>query len=206
MYGEEGPVQERSQETRNRILQHAVRLFAEKGYEATGVAEICAASGTSKGAFYHHFPSKQAMFIALLKDWLQGLDVELGRALQSSTSVPEGLMAMAGQMKSVFSAAGGGVQLFLEFWQQARRDPEVWKEFIAPYRRYQEYFAGIVRRGIDEGSLRPLDPQVAGQTLVALAVGILVQGVLDPKGAAWDEVTRDAVQMVITGMSSEVAS
>jgi hypothetical protein len=104
-------------------------------------------------------------------------------------------------MKKVFSAADGSVQLFLEFWQQARRDPKVWKEFISPYRRYTEYFAGIVRRGVEEGSLRPVDPQVAGQTLVALAVGILVQGVLDPEGAAWDRVTRDAVRMVITGMS-----
>jgi AcrR family transcriptional regulator len=195
-------VQERSRETRNRILQRAVRLFAEKGYEATGVAEICRSSDVSKGSFYHHFPSKQAMFIELLKDWLQGLDEGLGSALKSSGSVPEGLVSMAGQMKKVFSAADGSVHLFLEFWQQARRDPKVWKEFISPYRRYTEYFAGIVRRGIEEGSLRPIDPHVAGQTLVALAVGILVQGVLDPKGAAWDKVTRDALRMVINGMSS----
>jgi len=195
-------MQARSQETRKRILRSAVRLFSERGYEATGVAQICRDSEASKGAFYHHFPSKQALFIDLLKDWLRGLDAELGRALKSSASVPDGLVAMAGRMKSVFSAADGSIQLFLEFWQQARRDTGVWKEFIAPYRRYQEYFAGIIKRGVDEGSLRPLDPRVAGQTFVALAVGMLVQGVLDPDGAAWDKVTRDAVRMVITGMSS----
>jgi AcrR family transcriptional regulator len=195
-------VQERSQETRRRILRAAVKLFAEKGYEASGVAELCARSAVSKGSFYHHFSSKQTLFLKLLKDWLAGIDVELASALQSATSVPEGLVAMAGQMKGVFSAADGSIQLFLEFWQQARRDPEVWEEFIAPYRRYQEYFARIIARGIDEGSIRPLDPKVAGQALVALAVGILVQDVLDPKGGPWDRVAVDAVAMLVSGMKS----
>ena len=193
-------MQERSQETRSRILQSAVKLFAEKGYEASGVAEICARSTVSKGSFYHHFHSKQSLFIELLKDWLQGLDVELARALRSATSVPEGLLAMAGQMKGVFSAADGSIQLFLEFWQQARREPRVWKEFISPYRRYQQYFGKVIARGIEEGSIRPLDAKVAGQALVALAVGILVQGVLDPKGGQWDKVARNAVEMLVSGM------
>ena len=193
-------MQERSQETRSRILQSAVKLFAEKGYEASGVAEICSQSTVSKGSFYHHFHSKQSLFIELLKDWLQGLDVELARVLRSATSVPEGLLAMAGQMKGVFSAADGSIQLFLEFWQQARREPRVWKEFISPYRRYQQYFGRIIARGIDEGSIRPLDAKVAGQALVALAVGILVQGVLDPKGGQWDKVARNAVEMLVSGM------
>jgi AcrR family transcriptional regulator len=196
-------MQVRSEETRNKILQSSMKLFADKGYDATGVAEICDVSAVSKGAFYHHFPTKQSVFLELLKDWLQGLDVELGRAMGRAETVPEGLMAMAGETRGVFSAADGRIQLFFEFWQQARRDPEVWKEFIAPYRRYQEYFAGIVEKGIEEGSLKAIDAQVAGQALVALALGIVIQGVVDPGGAAWDQVARDAVQLLLTGISTK---
>jgi AcrR family transcriptional regulator len=199
---QEKNVQTRSGETRGRIIQAALRLFAEKGYDPTGVAEICLASDVSKGAFYHHFPSKQSIFLELLQEWLKALDIELGRAMDSSRSVPEGLLAMAYQMQGVFSAADGRIHLFLEFWQQARRDPQIWKEFIAPYRRYQDFFARVIQKGIDEGSFRPIDPQVAGQSLVALAVGILVQGVLDPHGADWDRMTRDSVQLLISGMSA----
>jgi len=195
-------MQTRSEETRGRIVQSALKLFADQGYDATGVAEICKSSGVSKGAFYHHFPSKQAVFLVLLQEWLQSLDKELGRAMSASSNVPEGLLAMASEMQGVFAAADGRLSLFLEFWQQARRDPAVWKELIAPYRRYRDYFAQIVQTGIDEGSLRPVDAQAAGQALVALAVGIVVQGVLDPGGAQWDVVTRDALQLLITGLSS----
>jgi AcrR family transcriptional regulator len=195
-------VQARSEETRGKIISAALKLFAEKGYDPTGVAEICDASEVSKGAFYHHFPSKQSVFLVLLQEWLQGLDSALAMVMEGATSVPEGLLAMASQMQGVFSAADGRIHLFLEFWQQARRDTEIWKEFIAPYRRYQDFFARIIQKGIDEGSLRPIDPQVAGQSLVALAVGILVQGVLDPKGADWDRMTLDSVKLLISGMAS----
>jgi AcrR family transcriptional regulator len=193
-------MQLRSEETRQKITQSALKLFADKGYDATGVAEICESSEVSKGAFYHHFPSKQAIFLELLKEWLASLDAELGRAMGRSATVPEGLLAMASEMKEVFSAADGRLPLFMEFWQQARRDPLVWKEFISPYRRYQEFFARIVQKGIDEGSLKPLDANAAGQTLVAIAVGIVVQGVIDPKAAAWDEVARGAVELLISGL------
>jgi AcrR family transcriptional regulator len=196
-------MQVRSEETRNKILQSRMKLFADKGYDATGVAEICDNSEVSKGAFYHHFPSKQSVFLELLKDWLQGLDVELGKAMGRAQNVPEGLMAMAGETRGVFSAADGRIQLFFEFWQQARRDPEVWKEFIAPYRRYQDYFAGIVEKGIAEGSIKPINAQVAGQALVALALGIVIQGVVDPGGAAWDGVAQSAVELFLTGISAE---
>lgn len=194
-------MQPRSEETRERILQSALKLFSEKGYSETGVAEICDASEVSKGAFYHHFPTKQAIFIELLEIWLKGVDAELAKAASRAQNVPEGLLAMAAETREVFSAADGRLNIFLEFWQQARKDPEIWKVFISPYRRYQEYFSTVVRKGIEEGSFRPLDPDLAGQALVALAVGIVIQGVLDPKGMPWDTVARDAVRLLIDGMA-----
>jgi AcrR family transcriptional regulator len=61
-------VQGRSVETRKRILTASLRLFAARGFNATGVAEICSACGVSKGAFYHHFASKQTVFLELMRD------------------------------------------------------------------------------------------------------------------------------------------
>jgi AcrR family transcriptional regulator len=193
-------MQTRSGETRGRIAQAALRLFGEKGYDATGVAEICSTAEVSKGAFYHHFPTKQQLFVELLESWLKGVDESLAGAAKAAPSVPEGLLAMAAATREVFASADGRLEIFLEFWEQARHDQAIWKAFIAPYRRYREFFAGIVTRGIREGSFRDVDAQAAGQALVALAVGIVVQGVLDPEGAAWDEVTRDAVKLLIEGM------
>jgi TetR/AcrR family transcriptional repressor of nem operon len=45
--------------------------MAEKGYAATTVEEICAKAGVTKGAFFHHYPSKQSLTVAAVNDWAQ---------------------------------------------------------------------------------------------------------------------------------------
>jgi AcrR family transcriptional regulator len=197
----EGIVQERSVETRGRILQAAMRLFADSGYDATGVAEICDKSGLSKGAFYHHFPSKQAVFLALLDDWLGGLDAGmLASDTAAAASVPELFLSMARRTREVFSMADGRLSIFLEFWAQARKDPEIWTRTVAPFHRYRDIFAGLIRRGIEEGSLRAVNADMAASALVSLAVGVILQGVVDPNGARWDEVMVSCVELLFSGM------
>lgn len=58
----------RKQETRDRILEAALEVFAEKGYHETNVDDIVNASNTSKGGFYFHFPSKREIFLTLIDE------------------------------------------------------------------------------------------------------------------------------------------
>ena len=51
-------------DTRTRFLDSALRVLRQRGYAATRVDDLCAATGLSKGAFFHHFPSKEALALA----------------------------------------------------------------------------------------------------------------------------------------------
>jgi AcrR family transcriptional regulator len=192
--------QQRALETRAKILAAAVERFSRHGYDATGVAAICEEAGVSKGAFYHHFPGKQALFLALLEEWLSGLDARMAMMLEGAPSVSEGLLAMAGVMPSIFADARGRIPLFLEFWIQASRDPEVWKATVAPYRRYRNYFSSLISAGISQGSLTPVNPDVAAAIMVSFAVGLLVQGAVDTEGADWGTAAREGMRILLDSM------
>ncbi len=56
-------------EARARLLQAAQSLVRHRGFAATSVDDLCAAAGVTKGAFFHHFPSKEALGVALIDDW-----------------------------------------------------------------------------------------------------------------------------------------
>ncbi len=58
---------DRGQATRAHILQVATELFAAQGYEATSIEVVLKASGVSRGALYHHFANKEALFTAVLE-------------------------------------------------------------------------------------------------------------------------------------------
>jgi AcrR family transcriptional regulator len=58
---------------RELLLDAARYLFWEKGYAATGVAELLHRAGVNSGSFYHVFASKEALLLAVLDDYLEGL-------------------------------------------------------------------------------------------------------------------------------------
>ena len=136
----------------------------------------------------------------LLEDWLSILDLQMASLLAGGQSVSEGLVRSAGVIGMVFDSASGLLPMFLEFWRESSHDPQVWQATIAPYRRYQELFAGVVRMGVEDGSLRPVDPDCTARVIVALALGLILQGVIDPNGAAWNEVTRQGMQFLMEGI------
>src|SRR5262245_50445770 len=61
--------QARGVATRRRVLQAAESLFARRGYDATGMADVADRAGIGVGTLYHHFPDKRALLLALIDDW-----------------------------------------------------------------------------------------------------------------------------------------
>ena len=54
--------------TKRKIFEASMKLFAEKGYEATSVEEITATVGVAKGTLYYHFSSKEEIFNFLIEE------------------------------------------------------------------------------------------------------------------------------------------
>jgi AcrR family transcriptional regulator len=91
---------ERSATTREAIVAAATRLFAERGYEATGIDEVARAAGVSKGALYHHYSDKPDVLAAVYED------VE--------TKVVERLVAVASRETDPLEAVRAGAHAFLD--------------------------------------------------------------------------------------------
>lgn len=198
-------IQQRAVATRAGLLEAARECFTRHGYAATGVAEICAAADVSKGAFYHHFASKQALFVALLNDWLAALDAQFNLIRSSTSGTVVALLQMADLMRPIFQEECEQLPILFEFWTQARRDPLVWQATIAPYRRYQTLFADMIRQGIADGQLKPANAEHVAQMLVSLAIGMLLQAMLDPDGADWGDVAQDSVRLFMQGLFADRA-
>ena len=194
-------MQLRSEETQARILEAAVKQFSVSGYNKASVDSICDQAGVSKGAFYHHFKTKQDVFLALLDGWLQTFD----KAIEASkdSSVPETFQMMTEYFPYIFQSASDNLPMFLEFLLQASRDETVWQASIAPYRRYHKHFASLIKKGIAEGSFADVDPNLAARLIVSAAMGLLLQSLLDPEGAKWEKVARETVQVMMKGLLKE---
>lgn len=71
---------ERGQATRAHLIEVATRLFATHGYDGTSIEAVLAESGVSRGSLYHHFPGKEALYLAVF----EVLGDQLGAAVMSA--------------------------------------------------------------------------------------------------------------------------
>lgn len=96
---------ERSEKSRQQILDSALKLFSHKGYGATSVRDISEDAGLSKGNVYHHFPDKEAIFRALIDRYFEAMsqpDFPFNRALAQG-SFPENLEEIGHSIREIIS-------------------------------------------------------------------------------------------------------
>jgi AcrR family transcriptional regulator len=82
---------EKGQTTRQALIAVATRLFAERGYEATSIDAVLQEAGVSRGAVYHHFSGKEALFEAVLEALETRVQEEVMRAAATIEDPAEAL-------------------------------------------------------------------------------------------------------------------
>lgn len=145
--------------TRERIIGAAAEVFAEKGYRRSAVDDIVGRSGTSKGSFYHFFPSKEGIFLAVLE--------RLGSLLLERVSGD--VERTSGALDRVGAALGAALSLLEEHRTLARilvvEAPALGHGFdarlFALHRRFAGFIASRLDDAVREGDIPPLDTELA---------------------------------------------
>jgi AcrR family transcriptional regulator len=196
-------MQIRSSTTREKILTVSYELFSHQGYEATGVALICEKAQVSKGAFYHHFPSKKDVFLTLIEDWVSNIESQFALIKNDSASVPDQFNAMIPALSSIFTEADK-IPIFLEFWLQSMRDPEIAHRMIKPYFTFISLFEKMFEKGISEGSVDPnSDPHMSMRLVIAFSLGLIMQSMIEPTREDWRKISQYSLNTILHGLQKE---
>jgi len=156
--------QPRGQETRERILAEALRLFAERGYARVGVEEIAEAAGVTKGAVYHWFADKDDLGRELQHDLYARLSAQ---ALSAMDPKGDAVVNMRRAFDAYLKALGSfdKARFFLrDAWvipaldEGGRRDHDDGVEFVR----------GALASAMDRGEIVPLDPDALARVLMGM--------------------------------------
>ncbi|MCJ7702036.1 MAG: TetR/AcrR family transcriptional regulator [Anaerolineales bacterium] len=145
--------------TRQRILNAAIQVFANKGYHDTRVDEIVEASETSKGAVYFHFPSKQEIFLGLVDEFAELLQKQMEQAIHAEQG---GVNQVDAALQSCLGTFGKYQKLAKIFLVQAvglgtvfeQKRQEIHNRFITLVKKYLD-------EAVADGDIPAIDTEVA---------------------------------------------
>lgn len=162
------------------ILDAAVDVFIEKGYESTSMDAIAAKAGISKGGLYHHFLSKDMVFLYATQKLLEPCEEFMKQALECASAI-EGLRFY--------------IRTYLEYWVERKREMTFFtlsmvkamstRDIFKIYEKFTEdyirSFECLFKKGVELGEFIPHETRDGAVALMSAMDGVLIYMMLDRK-------------------------
>jgi AcrR family transcriptional regulator len=182
---------ERSQAQRLRLIEAAIGVFAEKGYDATTVDAVCRACGVSKGAVYTYFASKEELLLAASGHVFE----ERFRALHDVWRREPGAAGIEDVLEDFADSLLHSDRSFLRLWVEgflvAGRIPALATMKTTYHHRFGALLVDVLQSAQRAGHLSPdLDAALAADSLMALADGLMLHLLVPELGADADRAVR----------------
>ena len=163
---------------RRAILDGAARVFMRDGFGLAGIDEIVAEAGVSKRTLYAHFPSKEALFGALVEELCESLLTPLRETGIRHRDARETLIDL-GRMFLDVILSPEGIQLYRVVIAEAPRFPELGRVFYeSGHEPAAELLSGYISAKIEAKEFRDLDSRKAAEGFFQLISGYAHEKVL----------------------------
>lgn len=167
----------KSETTIATILEQAASLFLATNYSDVTMNDIARAGNLTKGALYHHFASKEELYLAMMHAHLDRLRNVFARAMADRTgcrdrlrSLTRAFLALPPEHRDVMKLVRRDINIFKE---PARSD------LVHAYQQcLPEQVEAVLREGMSEGEIRPADPRLLAWQFVA-AVEVILNSYAD---------------------------
>ncbi len=187
----------RREETREKLLQSALTVFATHGYERATVDEIVRDAGFSKGAFYVHFESKEDLFWAMLEGRIDYLQDAMRGAMDTTQSVADNQRRILEAIFALDKKDKHWPALFVEFVAHAARNERVREKLNEMYQRWHRFSVEMLEEGRAAGRVRKdLDLDFIASVTMALIEGSLMQSRLAPESVSLDKMVEPLARLL----------
>ena len=140
------------------IVDTSAGVFAQRGYHATGLTELCEANGLGKGTLYHYIGSKEEL-LAAIHDRVMDEVIASGERVTAAEGTPSQKLTMLGdQLLDIIARYPDHVWVFLHEFPALTAERA--DQFRKRRRKYEQRVEAVLQAGIDAGEFRDVDPRL----------------------------------------------
>jgi AcrR family transcriptional regulator len=140
------------------IVDSSAHVFAQRGYHATGIVELCEVNGLGKGAFYHYIGSKEELLAAIHDRVMDEVLLGADRVAAAGGSPSAQLTMLGDELLDVIYRYPDHVWVFLHEFPALTAERA--DQFRLRRREYERRVEVVLQAGIDAGEFRDVDPRL----------------------------------------------
>lgn len=182
-------------EKRKKILEEAIILFSEQGYNDTTISKVAKAADVSFGSVFTYFKNKDELFNCAVIEPLEEYSKEiLNFSIDGDNPISEIEQLVSKHIK-LFANIGTYLRLVTQVVGQFSKFPDQFKELDTFHNEFKEKLAKLVMRGQELGQLKKLDPYHTATAYLSFLMGLRLTLADGPDHKVWEEYVPFAIQL-----------
>ena len=177
---------------KDQILDAALTVLVQHGYEGSRMDDVVSESQLSKGAIYWYYKSKKAMYLDLVNFWVIRYSATINHLVENDQSAPDQLKSLFNYFIDQYESDPDPFIALTEFWSMAQKDNDFRAKLQKVYSQFLEVLEKIVAKGVKDGDFKKLDIRITAMSIMLNVESINWFTLFDTHGVS----ARDYIQTI----------
>ena len=192
--------QSRKDERKEQILNAALLVLVEKGYESSRVDDIVEKAGLSKGAIYWYYKSKKEIYLDLVNFWVFKYSVVLNHIVEEDAPPAQQLQDLFQYFIDQYETDPEPFKVLAEFWSMVGKDKDFKEKLQKVYSNFQQLIETIIESGSKRGDFKKVNIKITALSIMVNIDSIIWFTLFDANGVTAREYIETIKEFILAGI------
>ena len=185
---------------KDQILDAALTVLVQNGYEGSRMDDVVSKSQLSKGAIYWYYKSKKAMYLDLVNFWVIRYSATINHLVENDQSAPDQLKSLFNYFIDQYESDPDPFIALTEFWSMAQKDDDFRAKLQKVYSQFLEVLEKIVAKGVKDGDFKKLDIRITAMSIMLNVESINWFTLFDTHGVSARDYIQTISDFILAGL------
>ena len=185
---------------KDQILNAALTVLVQNGYEGSRMDDVVSKSQLSKGAIYWYYKSKKAMYLDLVNFWVIRYSATINHLVENDQSAPDQLKSLFNYFIDQYESDPDPFIALTEFWSMAQKDDDFRLKLQKVYSQFLEVLEKIVAKGVKDGDFKKLDIRITAMSIMLNVESINWFTLFDTHGVSARDYIQTISDFILAGL------
>ena len=185
---------------KDQILDAALTVLVQNGYEGSRMDDVVSESQLSKGAIYWYYKSKKAMYLDLVNFWVIRYSATINHLVENDQSAPDQLKSLFNYFIDQYESDPDPFIALTEFWSMAQKDDDFRAKLQKVYSQFLEVLEKIIAKGVKDGDFKKLDIRITAMSIMLNVESINWFTLFDTHGVSARDYIQTISDFILAGL------